>query len=114
MRQEVRPDVLACDNCGRKPRADENPYETWRSASDGTKEPQVFCTECFKREFEDSTLLNMKSPGDLTASYVWGGRSRYLVRVYHPGVPRHEIWQGRNVGLLVKGASDGTSSGFLC
>ena len=29
-------------------------------------------------------------------------------------VPRHEMWQGRNVGLLVKGASDGTSPGFLC
>lgn len=80
---KARSDELKCANCGREPRADENPYDIWRIASDGVQELHVFCPECFKREFRDSTLLNMKSPGELTASYVWGGRSRYLVRVHH-------------------------------
>lgn len=43
--------LIRCSNCGRKPRADENPHDEWRAGSDGVGELHVFCPECWRREF---------------------------------------------------------------
>lgn len=78
-----RPDNPKCVACGRKPRGDETPRDTWRRASDGIQELSIFCPECFNTAFRDSTLLNLRSSDDLDESHVWGGSSRYLMDAYY-------------------------------
>jgi hypothetical protein len=43
-----------CAECGRQPRGDENPLDTWRAYLDVDDELPVFCPACAEREFGDS------------------------------------------------------------
>jgi hypothetical protein len=44
-------DDLACAECGRNPRDNENADDEWRAYSDGVGELHTFCPECAEREF---------------------------------------------------------------
>ena len=45
---------LQCAECGRNPREDENADDEWRAESGGVGELNVFCPECWDREFGPS------------------------------------------------------------
>lgn len=69
--------------CARNPRADEDPYGNWRTASDGHDELRVFCPECFRQKFLYSSLVEVRTPGELVESHVHGGSSRHLMSAYY-------------------------------
>jgi hypothetical protein len=43
--------ALRCAECGRKPRPGENPADEWRGVRNRREELQMFCPDCFRRDF---------------------------------------------------------------
>ena len=50
---------LRCVECEREPREDENPDDEWRAGSDGLGGLNVFCPECWEREFSENASRSL-------------------------------------------------------
>jgi hypothetical protein len=63
-------------------------------------------------------LLSVEAPGidelRKQVPHVQAARWSCGCASFNLSVPLHEFWRGGNVGLLLKGATVGTSSCFLC